>query len=116
MHRQPRFEYALSLFLIRKNWCEVNQLTGTAHVHECGVLFLPLHCKENNMLVIRDIMYCKPGKVKPMVEKFVAMNKLGAKLGFPKMRIMTDVAAERYWTIVAEMEVESFEVMEKMMS
>jgi hypothetical protein len=68
------------------------------------------------MLVVREIMYCRPGKVRPLVEKFTAMDKLGRKLGFPKMRIMTDVSAERYWTLVAEMEVESWEVMEKMMS
>jgi hypothetical protein len=68
------------------------------------------------MLVIRDIMYCKPGKVRPLLEKFSAMNKLSERVGFPKMRIMTDVAAERYWTLVSEMEVESFEAFEKMMS
>jgi hypothetical protein len=33
----------------------------------------------------------------------------------PKMRIMTDVAAERYWTVVAEMEVESMEAFARMM-
>ena len=67
------------------------------------------------MLVIRDIMYCKPGKVRPMVEKFVAMNKLGEKRGQPKMRIMTDLSAERYWTVVSEMEVESLEAFMAMM-
>jgi hypothetical protein len=61
------------------------------------------------MLLIRDIMYCKPGKVRPMVEKFVAMAKLGQTKGMPKMRVMTDVSAERYWTVVSEMEVESME-------
>ena len=61
------------------------------------------------MYLIRDIMYCKPGKVRPMVEKFLAMSKLSEKSGMPAMRIMTDVSAERYWTIVAEMEVESLE-------
>ena len=61
------------------------------------------------MLLVRDIMYCKPGKVRPMVEKFVAMSKLGEKTGMPKMRVMTDVSAERYWTVVSEMEVESLE-------
>src|SRR5688572_6575974 len=67
------------------------------------------------MLLIREVMYCKPGKVRPMVEKFLAMNKLGAKKGWPKMRVMTDVSAERYWTIVSEMEVESMEAFMKMM-
>ena len=36
------------------------------------------------MYLIRDIMYCKPGKVRPMVEKFVAMSKLGEKHGGPR--------------------------------
>ena len=36
-----------------------------------------------------------------MVEKFLAMAKLSAKVGMPKMRVMTDVCADRYWTLVA---------------
>ncbi len=68
------------------------------------------------MLLIREIMYCKPGKVRPLVEKFVAMNKLGEKIGMPKMKIMTDFAAERYWTVVSEMEVSDMASFEKMMS
>ena len=67
------------------------------------------------MLVIRDIMYCKPGKVRALVEKFVAMSKLNEKRGLPKMRVMTDVAAERYWTVVSEMEVPSIESFMAMM-
>lgn len=67
------------------------------------------------MLLVREIMYCKPGKVRPMVEKFLAMNKLGAKVGMPTMRVMTDFAAERYWTVVAEMEVGSMDEFERMM-
>ena len=38
------------------------------------------------MLLVRDIMYCKPGKVRPMVEKFTAMSKLGEKMGMPRMK------------------------------
>ena len=68
------------------------------------------------MFVIREVMYCKPGKVRPLVEKFLAMSKLGERMGMPSMRIMTDFCAERYWTIVAEMEVESLEAFERMMS
>lgn len=67
------------------------------------------------MLLIREIMYCKPGKVRPLVDKFLAMNKLGAKIGMPTMRVMTDFCAERYWMLVAEMEVGSLEEFEKMM-
>jgi hypothetical protein len=67
------------------------------------------------MLLVREIMYCKPGKVRPLTEKFLAMAKLSAKVGMPKMRIMTDFCAERYWTLVAEMEVESMDAFERMM-
>ena len=56
------------------------------------------------MYLIRDIMYCKPGQVRPMVDKFKALNKVMKKMGFGQMRIMTDVSAERYWTVVSEME------------
>ena len=61
------------------------------------------------MLLIRDIMYCKPGKVRPMVEKFLAMSKLTEKRGLGRMRVLTDLSAERYWTVVSEMEVPSLE-------
>ena len=67
------------------------------------------------MLLIREIMYCKPGKVRPLVEKFLAMSKLSVKGGMPAMRIMTDVSAERYWTVVAEMEVKNLDAFEKLM-
>ena len=67
------------------------------------------------MLLIREIMYCKPGKVRPMVEKFLAMSKLNEKMGMGKMRVMTDFCAERYWTIVCEFEVQSLQAFETMM-
>lgn len=68
------------------------------------------------MYLIREIMYCKPGKVRPLVEKFLAMNKLGIKMKMPPMKLMTDFSAERYWTIVAQMEVPDLESFEKMMN
>jgi hypothetical protein len=68
------------------------------------------------MYLIREVMYCKPGKVRSMVEKFVAMSKLNQKIGMPKMRIMTDFSAEQYWTVVAEMEVADLQSFEQMMS
>jgi hypothetical protein len=72
--------------------------------------------KEILMLLVREIMYCKPGKVRPMVEKFLAMSKLGEKMGMGRMRVMTDLSAERYWTVVAEMEVPSMQAFEQMFS
>jgi len=68
------------------------------------------------MLLVREIMNCKPGKVRPLVEKFLAMSKLGETMGMPKMKIMTDFSAERYWTVVAEMEVKNMSAFESMMS
>jgi hypothetical protein len=44
-----------------------------------------------------------------MVEKFKALAALTEKMGFGKMKVMTDFSAERYWTVVSEMEVESLE-------
>jgi hypothetical protein len=44
-----------------------------------------------------------------MVQKFLALDKLGRQMGLGAMRVMTDVSAERYWTVVSEMEVESLE-------
>lgn len=61
------------------------------------------------MLLIREIMYCKPGKVRPLVEKFQAMARLTEQRGWGKMRVLTDVSGERYWTLVSEIEVESFD-------
>jgi hypothetical protein len=68
------------------------------------------------MYIVRDVMYCKPGKVRPLVEKFLAMSKLSERVGMPKMRIMTDVCAEQYWTLVAEMEVPTLKAFEDMMA
>src|SRR5262249_45096460 len=61
------------------------------------------------MFLVRDIMHCKPGQVRPMVQKFLKLDKLGRQIGLGAMRVMTDVSAERYWTVVAEIEVENLE-------
>ena len=66
------------------------------------------------MFLVRDIMYCKPGKVRQMAEKFVALSRLSHTMGFGQMRVMTDVSAERYWTVVSEMEVPSLEAFTEM--
>jgi hypothetical protein len=67
------------------------------------------------MLLIREVFYCKPGKVRPMVEKFLAMSKLNEKHGLGKMRVMTDFCGERYWTIISEWETSSMKDFEEMM-
>ena len=61
------------------------------------------------MFLVRDIMYCKPGQARPMVQKLLAVSKLGQQMGLGAMRVMTDVSAERYWTVVSEREVNNLE-------
>ena len=67
------------------------------------------------MLRVREISYCKPGKVRAMLDKSLAMAKLMEQAGQGRMRIMTDFCAERYWTIVTEYEVASMAAFEEMM-
>ena len=54
------------------------------------------------MYVLREIMNCKPGKVRPMIEKFKAMGDVMEKVGMKRPRVLTDVSGAPYWTIVAE--------------
>ncbi len=68
------------------------------------------------MYLIREVFFCKPGKVRPLLEKFSAMSKVGEKVGMPRLRLMTDMSAERYWTLVAEMEVPSLQAFEESMA
>jgi hypothetical protein len=67
------------------------------------------------MLLIREVMRCKPGKVRPLVEKFLRMSDLQEKAGLGRIRVMTDFAGERYWTIVSEFEVANLQEFEEMM-
>jgi hypothetical protein len=71
--------------------------------------------EEERMVVIREVFFCKPGQVRPMVDKFKAMSAAMEKLGFGKARIMTDLSAERYWTVVSEWDAKSLGEFEEMM-
>jgi hypothetical protein len=68
------------------------------------------------MILVREVMYCKPGKVRALAEKFKTMAVLMEKMGQGKMRVMTDLSAERYWMLVAEFETNDLASFEKMMS
>lgn len=62
------------------------------------------------MFLVREVMHCKPGKVRPMVDKFEELGKVMKKLGYDSsLRVLTDVSGERYWTVIAEQEVENLE-------
>jgi hypothetical protein len=45
-------------------------------------------------------VHCKPGKVRPMAEKFLAVARLYEQLGMGSIRVLTDVSAEQYSTVV----------------
>ena len=58
------------------------------------------------MYVIREVLNCKPGKVRRMVEKLKAISHALTEMGHEPMRLLTDVTGEPFWTIVAEAKVE----------
>jgi hypothetical protein len=62
------------------------------------------------MYVIRNVMHCKPGKVKDLLTKLTEMDN-AMKKADPKVntRIMTDVSGSRFWTAVIEVETDSIE-------
>lgn len=66
------------------------------------------------MILVREVMHCKPGKVRALTDKFVRMSKLMEKAGQGKMTVMTDFSAERFWTVVAEFQAPSLAELEKM--
>ena len=67
------------------------------------------------MLLIRDVFHCKPGQVRPLVEKFKKMNNVTKKMGMGNSRLLTDVSAERYWTLVTEWEVKDLADFQRLM-
>jgi len=58
------------------------------------------------MYVIREVLNCRPGKVRQMIEKFQAISTAMEKLGHTPIRLLTDVTGEPFWTAVAEVSVE----------
>ena len=61
------------------------------------------------MYVVREVPHCKPGKVRPMVEKFRAISRALTELGHEPLRLLTDVSGGPFWTIVAEARVDSMD-------
>ena len=61
------------------------------------------------MFVIREVVHCKPGKVRLMVEKFKVLSGVLTQLGQEPLRLLTDVSGEPFWTVVAEANVETID-------
>jgi hypothetical protein len=61
------------------------------------------------MYVIREVMQCKPGKVRPLIDKFKELSKAVEDMGRPPLRLLTDAAGERFWTLIIEIQVEKID-------
>ena len=62
------------------------------------------------MYVIREILHCKPGKVGVRwLRKFRNISPALKEMGQEPLRLLTDVSAEPFWTIVAEARVEKID-------
>ena len=61
------------------------------------------------MYVIREVLNCKPGKVRKMIEKFKHISTVLKEMGQEPMRLLTDVTGEPYWTVIAEAKVEKID-------
>lgn len=61
------------------------------------------------MYVIREVLNCKPGHVRQMVEKFRRISTVMKDMGHEPLRLLTDVSGEPFWTIVAEASVEKID-------
>ena len=61
------------------------------------------------MYLIREVMHCKPGKVRELVDKFKALSEVAERMGYPGFRLYTDVSGEPFWTLVAESESETLD-------
>jgi hypothetical protein len=76
--------------------------------------------EEDVMYVIREVVHCKPGKVRGMVEKFMSISNAMKEMGQEPLRLLTDVTGEPFWTLVAEAKVEKvddfFAIEEKLMT
>ena len=72
------------------------------------------------MYVIREVLHCKPGQVRQMVDKFKAISRALQEMGHEPMRLLTDVTGEPFWTVVAEATIEKvddfFAVEQKLMA
>ena len=59
------------------------------------------------MYIIREVLNCKPGDVRQLIERFRTLSAAVQKTGRPPLRLMTDVSGEPFWTLIAEASVET---------
>ena len=61
------------------------------------------------MYVIREVLHCKPGRVRQMADKFRQISAVLKDMGQEPLRLLTDVSGEPFWTLVAEAKVEKID-------
>jgi hypothetical protein len=61
------------------------------------------------MYLIREVLNCKPGKVRQMVEKIRSISTVLKEMGQEPLRVLTDVSGEPYWTVISEAKVEKID-------
>ena len=54
------------------------------------------------MYVIREVLHCKPGKTRQMIEKFRSISTALTEMGQEPLHLFTDVTGEPFWTVIAE--------------
>jgi hypothetical protein len=59
------------------------------------------------MYIIREVLSCKPGKVRQLVDRFRTLSDAVQATGRPPLRLLTDVSGERFWTLIVEASVET---------
>jgi hypothetical protein len=59
------------------------------------------------MYIIREVLNCKPGNVRKLIERFRTLSAAVEETGRPPLRLMTDVSGEPFWTLIAEASVET---------
>ena len=59
------------------------------------------------MYIIREVLSCKPGKVRQLVDRFRILSGAVQATGRPPLRLLTDVSGERFWTLIVEASVET---------
>ena len=59
------------------------------------------------MYIIREVLTCKPGKVRPLIDRFQTLSAAVQQTGRAPLRLLTDVSGEPFWTLVAEVTVET---------
>jgi hypothetical protein len=64
--------------------------------------------------LVREVLHCRPGKVRALIERFKALSEISVEMGFVPFRLYTDVSGERFWTVVAESEFDSLDASKEM--